>query len=485
MRWLLVLAAVALHGCQTEAAPSPADGVGRRDQPSNASVEVFELARQLERRWRDAPNDSSLEATLTAYAAAASGERGCEARLRAALIQSEAIAELETARALAEQLRLTPGCAEPAERVLAVLGPRPQTHPDEAAVRLQDEPESSGALLVTKIDRYGAKQSARIVVFLTHKAPYQVGQLAAVDGRGPRLYVDIPDAEYTGADVFDVGGIVERVRVGQQPGNLRVVLDLQQRVYKRIFHLPEPSRLVIDVSKHPPRSPSFRTGEGGRLRRVVLDPGHGGFDPGAIGMTGLEEKAVALDIAHRAAPLIARELGVDTLLTRDGDGYVALDERVAKANAFAADLFISIHCNAAESAEPHGVMSFVLDASGDALAQRIAARENAASHAAVADFASTVSSMVDEATVDASVHFAKLLQRATVTSLQDDYAGVLDGGVRRAGFFVLAGARMPAVLFEASFISNPTEEQRLDSARYRQKIADGLVNAVRAYGAGL
>jgi N-acetylmuramoyl-L-alanine amidase len=483
MRWALWIIAFFLFGCQTRA--SVGDGHAERET-APGTPSGFELAKQLEQRWRQQPSQAALSAAIEAYEAAASGQQGCEARLRAVLLRAEAGMGLAAVRKLATQLRLTPECAQVAERVQAVLGPKPSTQPtDQEPVKLASQPESSSALEVTKVDRYGAKQSARIVVFLSRKADYQVGQLAATDTQGPRLYVDIAEAQYEGATAFEVGGIVERVRLGKQPYGLRIVLDLQQWVYKRVFYLPEPSRLVLDVSKHPPRAPSFRAGKGGRLRRVVLDPGHGGFDPGAIGMTGLEEKDVALDIAHRTAPLIARELGIDTLLTRDGDGYVALDERVAKANAFGADLFVSIHCNAAESSEPHGVMSFVLDASGDALAQRIAARENAASHAAVEDFSSTVSSMVDEATVRASVHFAKLLQRATVTSLTEDYAGVVDGGVRRAGFFVLAGARMPAVLFEASFISNPTEEERLDSARYRQKVADGLVNAIRAYGEGL
>ena len=97
----------------------------------------------------------------------------------------------------------------------------------------------------------------------------------------------------------------------------------------------------------------------------MLDPGHGGHDPGASGPSGLREKDVTLDIAHRAAPLIARELGISTLLTRDSDDYVALDERTARANAFQADLFVSIHCNASEDGAGRGVMTFVLDDSRD------------------------------------------------------------------------------------------------------------------------
>src|SRR5207249_10033237 len=104
--------------------------------------------------------------------------------------------------------------------------------------------------------------------------------------------------------------------------------------------------------------------------RVALDPGHGGSDPGAIGPSGLREKDVTLDIAHMAAPVLSRELGILTLLTRDDDRAVALDERTARANAFHADLFVSIHCNAADSGSPHGVMTFVLDTSKDEVAAK-------------------------------------------------------------------------------------------------------------------
>jgi N-acetylmuramoyl-L-alanine amidase len=255
-------------------------------------------------------------------------------------------------------------------------------------------------------------------------------------------------------------------------------------VQRRVFYLPEPFRLVIDVASReslPPAAPVTGKPE---VRRVVLDPGHGGHDPGAVGPTGLAEKDVTLDIAHRAAPLIARELGIATLLTRDSDEYVQLDARTARANAFQADLFVSIHCNAAPDTERDGFMTFVLAESGDAWAVGVAARENAASSSAAAELAAAWSRVQDAQHVARCVRFAELLQRATVASMQSGYADASDRGVRRAGFYVLAGARMPAVLFETSFISNPAGEMRLNTADYRQKLADAIVNAVRAYREG-
>jgi N-acetylmuramoyl-L-alanine amidase len=264
----------------------------------------------------------------------------------------------------------------------------------------------------------------------------------------------------------------------------RIALDLAAPVSRRVFYLPEPFRLVIDVSRDAAATPVAEAGPR-RVRRVVLDPGHGGHDPGALGLAGLREKDVVLDIAHRAAPLLARELGIATLLTRDADVFVPLDERVARANAFSSDLFVSIHCNASESAGSRGVMTFVLDASRDDLAARVAARENAASAEASAEVANVMSHVLDRASLLRSNHLAELLQRASVASLSPHYSEVLDQGVKSAGFYVLAGARMPAVLFETSFISNPAEERRLDTADYRQKMADAIVNAVRAFRDGL
>lgn len=336
---------------------------------------------------------------------------------------------------------------------------------------------------ISRVERYGAKESARVVVFMTAPLSYKVGVLEAQAGRGPRLYLDIEGARYGGAGSFDVGGLVERVRLGAQGNGTRLVLDLSKPVFHRVFYLPEPFRLIIDVSESAPGTTS-RVGQRS-VRRVVLDPGHGGHDPGAVGPAGLREKDVTLDIAHRAAPLLARELSISTLLTRDTDQFVPLPERTARANAFQADLFVSIHCNASEQPGGSGIMTFVLDESKDALASQIAARENAASQAAGAELATVMSRVLGVGSVAESLRFAELLQRAAMASVRERYPTVRDQGVKRAGFYVLAGAQMPAVLYEASFISNPGGEVRLNTGDFRQKMADAIVNAVRAYREGL
>ena len=486
-------------------------------EPGPKGIEKLRRAAHLRMRlWRmEGRRVDALEALeLHDALLRRSGEAKCEPAVERALVASELRgdpSELYRDLYALRRERMTNACAERVDRLtraLAAFRPpdrvlRTLVDPSGAARRdgtgkpKTTQGSKAGPVVVpalgagnskpakiTKLEHYGAQDAARVVVFLTRPTTFDVGFLPRSDTQGPRLYVDIDRAEYEGTRSFDVGGIVQSVRVGAQKQGTRIVLDVQTDVYRKVFYLPEPFRLVIDVARQAPVQAA--TADGRRaLRRIVLDPGHGGHDPGAVGPTGLREKDVTLDVAHRAAPIIAQDLGVVTLLTRDSDEFVPLDERTARANAFRADLFISIHCNASEDANSRGVMTFVLDESRDLLAAGIAARENAASPAAAAELASVLSQVLDRRSIETSVHVASLLQRATVASLSLGYSGVKDHGVRRAGFYVLAGAQMPAVLYEISFISNPLEELRLNTADYRQKLADAVANTVRALREGM
>jgi N-acetylmuramoyl-L-alanine amidase len=276
-------------------------------------------------------------------------------------------------------------------------------------------------------------------------------------------------------------GIIRRVRAEPANGGTRVTLDLEGSAYRRVFYLEEPYRIVVDIAHHPPGG---RTARGRRsVRRVAIDPGHGGRDTGAIGTSGVKEKDVTLDIAQRTAAVLARS-GVQVLLTRDDDRTVSLEERTARANAFGADLFVSVHCNASENHGRRGVETYVLDTSNDLVANQVAARENATSAAASTEVGLLLTSMrlADQST--RSTRFADLLQRAGVTSLRALDPGTPDGGTHRAGFYVLVGARMPSVLLETGYLSNPEEEQRLAGEEGRKRLADAIVNAVRAYREG-
>ena len=367
--------------------------------------------------------------------------------------------------------------------------PEPPSHvvsSDESGVVLAPSETASGAMVkVVAIQPYGSKDRARVVITLSGPTSYRVGQLS-----GSRLFVDFERTEPSRQREIPVGGLVEKVRqaghkeTAESGAATRVVLDLSGKAYRRIFYLPEPFRVVVDVATHPPEKVTFAPGAPRTVARLALDAGHGGSDPGAIGPSGLREKDVTLDIAHLAAPILSRELGILTLLTRDDDRLVPLDERAARANAFHADLFISIHCNASDSGGPHGVTSFVLDTTRDEVTAKVAARENATSLAASSQVASIASGLRIQETGARSSHFAELLQRSTMATLAGRFNDTSDQGVKTAGFFVLFGAEMPSVLFETSFISNPAEEKRLATADYRQRLADGIVNAVRAYREG-
>ncbi len=358
----------------------------------------------------------------------------------------------------------------------------------DLVVSPKEDAVGKAPVTVVAVEPLSGEDAARVVVRLSGPATFDVGVLGA-DGTGknPRLFVDIARATSHGvAHEIESTGLVRRVRLGAHAGGTRVVLDLAAAASRRVFYLPDPFRIVIDVgTRARSAEPAPAPGAPREVRRIAIDPGHGGNDSGAVGPTGLKEKDVTLDIAHRVAPVLAHELGVETLLTRDSDAYVPLDLRAARANTFHADLFVSIHCNASENGAARGVQTFILDEARDpdGVAARVAARENAQRGDAAG--ISAVLTILNPAEMAArSRHVADLLQRAALGSLQPRYPDTRDQGVKTAGFFVLVGADMPAVLFETAFISNADEEGRLATADYRQKLADAILNAVRAYKAG-
>jgi len=363
--------------------------------------------------------------------------------------------------------------------------------PDETMLR-------TGKVELREVKPYSYPGGGRVVIGLSGPVRYEVGVLApdATAARGHRIFVDVAGAKPRSAlPDLAADGLVSAVRIGKRDSGTRVVIDLTAKAHHRVFYLPDPFRIVIDVSTRE-AAPAEQPKSGRRaVARVTLDPGHGGWDSGAMGPTGLREKDVALDVAHRAAPALASELGIETMLTRDNDVFVPLEERTARANAFHSDLFVSIHCNATEDGHADGVEIYMLDPTRqmDAASLRAVNRENhnakeraRAVDAKVLDaqVASIAAGLNVADAANRSRSFARLLETSTLASLSP-YGKISDHGVKTAGFFVLLGAEMPAALFETSFISNPTDEARLGTADYRQKLADAVVNAVRAYRDGL
>lgn len=412
-------------------------------------------------------------------------------------LEREAAASADTQLSLAGAATVASAAGPSASASGAGEGGGPPQVKEEVVVVPDASMVGEGRVNLTEVQPYSFELGGRVVLNLSGPARYSTGMLApdAEAGKGHRLYLDLERTRIKGPKLEIEGtGLVERVRLGKRKGgHTRVVVDLKSASTRRVFYLPDPFRVIIDVNAKGPAAKATPTpGEARGVRRVTLDPGHGGWDAGAIGPTGLREKDVALDVAHRAAPALAAELGIETMLTRDTDVFIELDERTARANAFQSDLFVSIHCNATENGQASGVEVFILDPSReqDKRALESVARENHARHKKIDPILlgsqlTNIAAGLGMRTTQSSEVFADLLRRSTLSSVGTRYPDTQDHGVKTAGFFVLVGAAMPAVLYETSFISNPDDEARLATADYRQKLADAIVNAVKAYDEGL
>ncbi|RJO69598.1 MAG: hypothetical protein C4523_06180 [Myxococcales bacterium] len=217
------------------------------------------------------------------------------------------------------------------------------------------------------------------------------------------------------------------------------------------------------------------------VRTVVIDPGHGGEDSGAIGKGKTREKDVVLAVAKKLKLILEKEQGLHVILTRSSDKTMGLFDRTKVANDAQADLFLSIHANANRRSKFSGAETWYLNNASDNYSARLAKRENEVFGKEVSDLDFILTDLSMNANVDDSILLAKLVQKAMLKKLRGSYSGVDDRGVRRALFHVLLYARMPAILVETSFISNPTEEKRLKDPKYQETLARGIAEGVRLY----
>ena len=216
------------------------------------------------------------------------------------------------------------------------------------------------------------------------------------------------------------------------------------------------------------------------VSRIVIDPGHGGYDPGA--QTGaLTESALVLDVATRLEARLAAETGVEVILTRRRDAYMPLRARTQLANRVGADLFLSIHANAAQDPRARGVETYHLDLATELEAQIVAARENAASREGMHALPNLVRSITMDNKLDESRDFAGMVQRNIIRAVRELHPGAQDLGVKQAPFVVLIGANMPSVLAEISFLTNQEDAAFLETDAYRDRIADALLQAILEY----
>jgi N-acetylmuramoyl-L-alanine amidase len=349
---------------------------------------------------------------------------------------------------------------------------------------------------VTRIKYWSNPDYTRVVIYVDEQVPYGQRLLKRDPSinKPPRLYIDIdsavisPDLKQP-IPIFD--GLLKMARAGQNsPDTVRVVLDIESIKDYKIFPLNDPFRIVIDIfgdsssegralAAMGERKPVVQPSEPD-IRRIVIDPGHGGRDPGAIGPSGLMEKDVALKIAKRLKGNLKRR-GYEVFLTRERDIYLPLEERTAIANTKKADLFVSIHANASRKKGARGIETYILNFPSDDEAMELAARENAISTKRLTDLQIILYDLMLSAKVNESSRLAHHVQQSLSNSLNHRKSSHPDRGVKQAPFYVLMGARMPAILAEVSFISNRSEERRLKSRKHLDKIASAIEEGLNGY----
>ena len=222
-----------------------------------------------------------------------------------------------------------------------------------------------------------------------------------------------------------------------------------------------------------------------KIGRIVIDAGHGGHDTGTIGPNGLLEKDLVLDVALRLGRLLQGRMNADVVYTRPDDTFIPLETRTAIANQAQADLFISIHANSSNDPSARGVETYYLRFTQAKDALDVAARENAVSEKSIHELQDLVKKIALGEKLEESREFASDVQQALYTGLSSKDKGLPNRGVKKAPFIVLIGANMPSILAEISFVSNPTDERKLQTPEYRQKIAEALYKGVARYISGL
>jgi len=449
----------------------------------------------------------------------------------------------ETDRAAAERYRQRLKAEYPSSSLVARLkpSPAPAAKPAAAGPGLLTAEASAKAVspatpaTLTAIERTVMPEAVRITLSLDREVPYREQRLT-----GPsRVFFDLRDVQVA-PELKDVvlrypSDAVKQIRVGRHPGNtVRVVLDLEDVKKYSVFTLYNPFRVIVDCEPAsaraetpasfggaspapahtaplptdpapgllssplipavapeppppPPAVPSKNTAGGFSLSRqlglgmarIVIDPGHGGHDPGAQAR-GLNEADVTLDVALRLEKLLQDD-GVDVVLTRRSNIYVPLEERTAIANRENADLFLSIHANASRNTAAQGVETYFLSFASSPEAEAVAARENSASASGMHNLPDIVKAITLNNKLDESRDFAGMVQEALVSRLRRSNKNLRNLGVKKAPFVVLIGASMPSVLAEISFLTNRQELQLLKTNVYKQRIAEALHASVMRY----
>ncbi|WP_282755042.1 N-acetylmuramoyl-L-alanine amidase [Desulfuromonas thiophila] len=443
-----------------------------------------------------------------------------DALLHSARIQQQRLADSVQARQLLQRLlRQYPRAdmAAPARTLLAQLGEAPPARPVPPAPVSAPAAPAGGSQIEDIRYSVGADHT-RLVVELSGETPYQLGSLSGP----PRFYLDLAGARSRAGlpETFSVRGApaLRAIRQGKGTHGVRLVCDFDRLPGYQVFTLTQPFRIVVDFS-HDQRAsltanpPQLREAPASAPRqpaadavtallpaksaepvqrlqlpplkkkqrlRIVVDAGHGGKDPGAVGAGGLYEKDITLSLAKKLAEQLRQQVSCEVLLTRERDVYLTLQQRTAFANEVDADLFVSIHANASLNKAAYGTETFFLNFSKNDKAIEVAARENGMSLKEVSDLELILFDLMANAKINESSRLATEIQQALVKRLRQKYP-VRDLGVKQGPFHVLLGATMPSVLVEVAFISHAKEASYLKNSHYQAQAVLGISQGVANY----
>ena len=409
---------------------------------------------------------------------------------------------------------------------------------------------------VLPVKYWSSDHYTRVVIMASGPVNYKEVLLEPTANTPRRLYIDFKQSyiepQYR-APVPIRDGLLQRIRTGQfSPDTVRVVLDIESIGSYKIFSLPDPFRVVIDVrgtehktaeekstaaaqetpkiERNPqkskmlhdssdysdsseivvlkqhkkksingttslthkstiteigkdPKNNRFSLAQqlGLGVKKIVIDPGHGGKDPGAMAFN-LKEKDIVLRIAKKLGPVLEKELGCEVIFTRDTDVFVPLEERTAIANTENADLFVSLHVNAHPSSKVRGLETYYLNLTTNAEAMRVAAMENATSTHQMSDLQEILSDIMKNSKIEESSRLAQQVHNSILNEVADKgYANIRNLGVKQAPFYVLIGAQMPAILLEMAFITNKDDVKNLKDPTFVGLLTQEIAAGIRSY----
>jgi N-acetylmuramoyl-L-alanine amidase len=389
---------------------------------------------------------------------------------------------------------------------------------------------SSGSELgqVKGVRQWSDKDYTRVVVDFEKNISFKTFTLPTdvKAGMPERLVIELSNAKLAPempSRVHVNDGIITNIRASQyRSSKVRVVLDLSQKSSYRAFPLEGPSRLVVDISRDalskgtavaqagPSESgvplkkkqahigngfkkvpmwsksqmsddlPSIATQLSLKVSRIVIDPGHGGKDPGAIGPNGIQEKDLTLILSKQLAKRLRQE-GFTVYLTRESDVFIPLEERTAFANKKKADLFVSIHLNSLSDQTAAGIETYFLNLTTDSSAIEVAARENSTTSKSISDLQLIINDLMLNSKINESCRFANSIHNCVISELVNNGYRGKDYGVKQAPFYVLLGAQMPSILLELGFLTNPMDSTLLQSGEHQSLLIEGIAKGINKY----